>query len=210
MTPMYKHPVSHAHFSDTFSLRCVQTSRTRMAQGVHSAHVISLHLTLSILMFHPPSLLFPHGHFETTFCSAQSLPICSRSESAGQAHFRTSDEEFGYLADSTHSTGYMSPKSSTRSLLWTVTRCPLTIRTTITSLTSRKSHARILNSSVFPQCLKPLFRTFLMVSLLFREKSKKACLGKPLLDRERERERKRRFCDQCYRVDVKEKSTEQC
>ena len=61
-----------------------------MAQGVCSAHVISLHLTLSILMFHPPSLLFPHGHFETTFptlTSAPSLPNCSRSESAGQAHF---------------------------------------------------------------------------------------------------------------------------
>ena len=48
-----------------------------------------------------------------------------------------------------------------------------------------------------------------------REKSKKACLGKPLPVRERERERerkesgKRRFCDQCCRVDVKEKSTEQ-
>ena len=52
-------------------------SRTRMAQGVCSAHVISLHLTLSILMFHPPSLLFPDGHFETTFptlTSAPSLP----------------------------------------------------------------------------------------------------------------------------------------
>ena len=31
---------------------------------------------------------------------------CSQSESAGLAHFRTSGEEFGYLADPTHSTGY--------------------------------------------------------------------------------------------------------
>ena len=64
---------------------------------------------LSVLMFHPPSLLFPDGHFETTFptlTSAPSLPNCSRSESAGQAHFRTSGGEFGYLADPTHSTGY--------------------------------------------------------------------------------------------------------
>ena len=61
------------------------------------------------------------------------------------------------------STQVISPKSSTRSLLWTETRRPSTIRTTITSLTSPKSHARVLNSSVFPQCLKPLFRTFLMV-----------------------------------------------
>ena len=59
-----------------------------------------------LIMFHPPSLLFPHGHFDTSFPSAHSLPNCSRSESAGQAHFRTSGEEFGYLADPTHSTGY--------------------------------------------------------------------------------------------------------
>ena len=88
---LYAHSVSHAHFSDTCSLRGVQTSRTRMAQGVRSAPVMSLHLTLSILMFHPPSLLFPDGHFETTFAaltSAPSLPNCSRSESAGQAHER--------------------------------------------------------------------------------------------------------------------------
>ena len=65
-----------------------------------------------------------------------------------------------------------------------VTRRPSTIRTTITFLTSQKSHARTLDCSVFPQCLKPLFRTFLI--LFFREKAKKACFGKPLLDRERE------------------------
>ena len=40
-----------------------------MAQGVCSAHVTSLHLTLTFLMFHPPS--------------APSLPNCSLSESAG-------------------------------------------------------------------------------------------------------------------------------
>ena len=91
----------------TFSLRGVWTSRTRMAQGLCSAHVIFLHLTFSILMFHPPSLLVPDGHFETTFpplTSAPSLPNFTRSESADQAHFRTSGGEFGYLADPTHST----------------------------------------------------------------------------------------------------------
>ena len=102
---MFTHSVSHAHFLFTFSLRDVQT-RTRMAQGVRSANVKPLHPTFSILMFHPPSLLFPHGHFETPFPSAQSLPDFTRPESAGQAHFRTSGEEFGYLADPTHSTGY--------------------------------------------------------------------------------------------------------
>ena len=44
--------VSHAHFSETFSLRGVQISRTRMAQGVCSGH--------------PPSVLFPHGHLDTS------------------------------------------------------------------------------------------------------------------------------------------------
>ena len=36
--------------------------------------------------------------------SAQSLPNCSRSESAGQAHFRSCGGEFGHLGDATHST----------------------------------------------------------------------------------------------------------
>ena len=98
---LYTHSVSHAYFTDTFSLRGVQTSRTRMAQSVCSAQVTSPHLTLSLLMFHPPSMLFPHGHLD-----APSLPNCSRSEGAGQAHFRMSAEESGYLADPTHSTGY--------------------------------------------------------------------------------------------------------
>ena len=77
-----------------------------VCDGVCSAHVISLHLALSFLMFHPPSLLFPHGHFDTTFPSAPSSSNCARPESAGQSHFRTSSEEFGYVADPTHSTGY--------------------------------------------------------------------------------------------------------
>ena len=102
---VYTNSVSHAHYSDTCSLRGVQTLRTRMAQGVCSTHVTSHHLTFSLLMFHPPSLLFPHGHLDTSLLSAPSLLNCSRSESAGQAHFRMSAEESGYLADPTHSTG---------------------------------------------------------------------------------------------------------
>ena len=39
---------------------------------------------------------------------------------------------------------------------------------TTTSLTSRKTHARTEDYSVFLQSLKPLFRTFLMVYLLFK------------------------------------------
>ena len=73
---------------------------TRLQQSVRHA----------ILMFHQPSVLFPHGHLDTSFLSAPSLPKSSRPKSAGKAHFRTSGEEFGYLTDPTHSTGYEPKK----------------------------------------------------------------------------------------------------
>ena len=90
------HSVSHAHFSDTFSLRGLQTSRTRVAQGVCSAHVAPL-----------PSHLLPSHVSSTVFAvPARSprhfVPVCNPK--AGQAHFRMSAEESGYLADPTHST----------------------------------------------------------------------------------------------------------
>ena len=87
---MYTHSVSHAHFLCTFSLRDVQTLCTRTAQNVFSVHVAYLHLALSTLMFHYPSLLFAHGHFDTTFPSAPSSSSFTRPKSAGQARFRTS------------------------------------------------------------------------------------------------------------------------
>ena len=71
-------------------------------------------------------------------------------------------------------TQVMSPRSSTWSLPWIMTRCSSTIRSTITP-TSRKPRTRTLNSLVFPQCLNPLFRSVLMMILLFRWKAKKAC-----------------------------------
>ena len=77
----------------------------------------------------------------------------------------------------THSTGYMSPSSPTRPLLWTVTRCPSTIRTTIASLTSREPHARTLDCSVFPQCVKPLSRTAHGNFVLRREKPRNHASG---------------------------------
>ena len=86
-SPLSAHTPCRTHiFSDTFSLRGAQTSRTRMAQGVCSAHGTSLHLTFSLLMFHPPSLLFPHGqprHF-VPVCKflAELFPIRKRGSSA--------------------------------------------------------------------------------------------------------------------------------
>ena len=61
-----------------------------------------------------------------------------------------------------------------------VGRRPSTIRT---SLTSRKSHERTLDCSVFPQCKKPLLRTFLTV------KAKKAC-NREVVAREKEKKEK--------------------
>ena len=113
------HTLTHI-FRTQFPLRDVQTSRTRMAQGVCSAHVISLHLALSILMFLPPSLLFPDGHFETTFptlTSMTSLPNVSRPKKARVV--RTSARAPRSLATwpIPRTPQVMSPRSSTRPLL---------------------------------------------------------------------------------------------
>ena len=136
----------------THSLSGVQTSRTRVAQGVCSAHVIPLPLTLSIFSCFI-SLVCCSRTVTLTLRSRLYLPCpnCSRSESAGPAHFRTSGQEFGYLADPAHSTGY-EPKEFDMNTSADETRRLSTIRTTITSLTSRKSHAGTLECSLFPQC----------------------------------------------------------
>ena len=73
---------THSAVARTFSLRGVQISRTRMAQvqGLSvmkkkvccTVHVVSLRLALSILMFQPPSLLFPDGQFS---CSTSLLEL---------------------------------------------------------------------------------------------------------------------------------------
>ena len=138
-----------------------------MCDGVCSAHVISLHLALSFLMFHPPSLLFQHGQFDTTFPSAPSSSNCTRPESADQSHFRTSAEEFDCLTDPTHSTGH-EPNEFDK--ITSVDRDMTPINDpnhdSISDF-SEKPHARMLDCPMFSQCVKPLFRTFLMVSLLF-------------------------------------------
>ena len=57
---LYTHSVSHAHFSNTVCVHRVQTSRTRKAQGVCSAHVIAspshpLHSHVSSAFFAVPA-----------------------------------------------------------------------------------------------------------------------------------------------------------
>ena len=131
------------------------------------------------LMFHPPSLLFPHGHFDTMFPSAPSSSSVTRPRSAGQAHPRT-------CADPTHLRGYEPKEFDKISSVdgdTTPINDPDHDSISDFSKTTRENTGLFV---VFPQCLKPLFRTFLRVTLLFREEAKKACLTKPLQDREKE------------------------
>ena len=156
-------------------------------------------------MFHPPLLLFPHGHFETTFMSAQSLPNCSRSKSAGQAHLRTTGGEFGHLTDATHSTGY-EPKEFDKISSADGDTAPI-------------NDSNYDNTSDFSKITRENTGLFGVSTMLGASVShvshgeSKDSMHRETVARQREREkkekRKRRFCDQCCRVDGKEKSTEQ-
>ena len=175
---------------------------------VHAGRISSLHLTLSIPMFHPPSLLFPHGHFETTFLSAPSSSNGTRPESAGQAHFRTSAEEFGYLADPTHSTSF-EPREFDRTT--SVDGDTTTINDPNQDSISDFSKTTRENTGLFG--VPAMFET--SVSHVSHgefalQRECQECMPRETVARQREiqREREKRFCDQCWRVDVKEKSTQ--
>ena len=172
-----------------------------MAQGVCSVHVISLHLAFSILMFHSPSLLLPHGHIDTSFQSAPSLPNCSRSESAGQAHFHTSGGEYGYLADPTHSTVY-EPKEFDKI-------------TSPDGYTTPINDPNYDNISDFSKTTRENIGLFGVPTVLESSVSNVSHGHVALQKGSQESmlqgnrcktggKRKRRFCDQNYRVDVKE------
>ena len=180
----------------TFSLHIFFAWRADIAfmQGSFcSAHVISLHLALfphvsSALLVVPARSLRHHIPVRTVF--VELYPSQKRGSSA------LPHERWGvWLLGRSHALSY----EPTWPLLETVTRRPSMIQTAMSSLTSRKPHARTLDCSVFPQCLKPLFRTFHMVVLLFRESQE----SMPRETVARQGKRRNR------RVDVKEVSTEQ-
>ena len=81
------------------------------------------------------------------------LAVLTCPISAGHAHLRTRTRSLAVWPSPT-STQVMSPTSSTRSLLWTVRRCSLTVQTSMKSLTSRKTHTRTLDCSVFSKCFE--------------------------------------------------------
>ena len=117
------------------------------------------HSRLRPLRLHQPS----HPH---------DLAVLSRPKSAGHAPLRTCIVKFSSWPSSV-SLQVMSPRSSTRSLPWIMTRCSSTIRTTI-SPTSRKPRTRTLDNLVFPQCLNPLFPTVLMMIFALQVESKES------------------------------------
>ena len=155
-----------------------------------------------------------------TLTSAPSLPNCSRSESVGPAHFRTSGGEFGYLADPTHSTGY-EPKEFDKI-------------TSVDGDTTPVNDPNIDNISDFSKITRENTGLF-GVSPMFEasvshgsQGESKDSMHHETVARQREREgsaisvaesmsRKRRrnsirsdsLQTQCCRVDVKETSTEQ-
>ena len=177
-------PQSHPHFS------CV--SHTRMAQVSSKRCLLHECQTLSISPspFSCLTRLCCSCTLTSTSRSVHLLAELSRPKSTGHAHLRTRTRSLATWP-SPPSTQAMSRTSSTRSLLWTMTRCSLAIQTSLKSLTSRKTHARTLDCTVISQCLNPLFRTFLMMILFSsNRKQRKHASGNRLLDRERERERK--------------------
>ena len=155
----------------------------------------SHHLAFSLLMPHP-SLLFPHGHFETnpdydftddrvdTFLPY--LLVLKAQDMRHSAHASRSLTTW----PSQMQTQAVSPTSSTRILPWMMTRRSPTIRTTI-SPTSRKP----TNENTSQVGVLTMFGSSVshvsLVMFFFRKQGKRA-IGKPLQDREIEKG-KRRF-----------------
>ena len=108
----------------------------------------------------------------------------SRPESAGQAH---SARGRAVLATwpSSFLPQVMSPRSSTRSLPWMMTRPSSTMRTTM-SPTSRKPRTGTLVNLVFTQCLNPLFCTFLIGDFVPLRESKESMQSGNRCNRERD------------------------
>ena len=195
--------LSHAHFSVAQFLSvhnrtssCV--SHTRMAQvpeKVHCTCVVSLHLAVSLLMIHL-SLLFLHGHFETNpdndFTDSDIhmiLPnfpdliaqvkhnsaLASRSLTTWPAQVQTQ---------------VMSPRSSTRSLLWTVTRYSSMIRTTISPISRKPTNENTGQfgvPTVFESSLLHVSHGWCCSS---KRKQRKHAIGKPFARQRKRRERR--------------------
>ena len=184
--------LSHAQFSLLQSVQVIlaQTSMRvhthawlkaqRSVKRCFAVHVVSLRIALSTLMFHPPSLLYLEGDFPWSTAFSNFV----RPKIAEPAHSHTIGEQFVYIAESAHSTGF-EPKQLDK--LKTVDSDTTPIddphRDNISGF-SPESHVKALDCSVFLRRVDLLLsRTILVAMLLCR---KKAIHGKPRTDRERE------------------------
>ena len=154
---------------------CLRTSahlhacaHTRMAQVSAKkvfAYVSFLSISPSPFSCLTHLLLSPYDSLSlSTFPSTHSCRtyLSSKRRACAPPH---EDEKFGYLAMSALNTGY-EPKKFDK--ITSVDSDTMLIETSMKSPTSRKTHTRTLDCSVFSQCLNPLFRTFLMMILLFK------------------------------------------
>ena len=129
--PKFLH-ISHRE-NGSFDVLCLHTTRahffcghfahvhachTRMAQGHEKkclTHVVSLHLAVSVLMFHTRlRLLFLHGHFETNLTDAPVRTVLPNFPDPKARVKRTSaraTSSFGHLAKSVLHTSY-EPKGA--------------------------------------------------------------------------------------------------
>ena len=181
-----------------------------MKKGLLHAHVVSLHLTFSTLMFHPSSPLSSDILFDTAFQSltfTDLLPGLSRPKSAGPAHFRNGEEDFGYMANMPHSTGY-EPNQLDKMVPADDDATPINDpdHDSISDI-SKTTHENTGWFGVFTVCETSVSQTSRGDIALQKKKQRKPASGNRV-QTERKRGR-RRFCDKCWRVDVKEKSTEQ-
>ena len=202
-----------------FRTQVVVTTVCATGRGVHTlccrTHILSAHIRTSSCV-HIHAWL----KAEMVCCMRASLvaispspfpcfalhPCCSRTDTStpcSRPHFlpmpdrkarvkRTSARAPRSLATwpSSVSTRLMSPKSSTRSLLWTETRCPSTIRTTIASMTSRKPTRENTEQIGVPTLFETSVLHVSHRAFALQREIQESMLGKPLLDRERERKEK--------------------
>ena len=204
----------HAHFSAqrvhshtrTLLMRCHIHAWLKGVKKVLCTCVVSLYLAFSSLMSRP-SLLVPARSLRAHLSVRTVLAVLRCPESAGACATPHEDEKFGYLANSALITGYepnefgkITPvDNDTHDTLWRS-------RPQLKSLTSRNTHEKIGHFDVFTMFESSVSHVS-HDDLALQIGSKEIMQSGNRCQRERERG-KRRFCDQCCRVDVKGRSTE--
>ena len=169
---------------------------TRMAQVsvkkgcLHMCHTSPSRFLQSLLS---PNLAVLFRSLRDHFPVRTVLAVLTCPQSAGHAHLRTSSEKFGYLAKSAFNTAYEPNEFDKITSVDSDTMLIDDPDLNEISDFSKNTHEST-GLMVFSQGLNPLFRTFLMMILLFKWKAKEACIGKRIAG---ERERESDACNSC-------------